>query len=225
MSLVAAHTTIALPRVFRSLPWRNDHLIFMEYVDGEDLEVAWPNLSLWRKFRVMWTIRTYIRQLRHVPLPHPHIPGPFDGSGVAFHCNGRPFTENGAGPFATYGDMVAWFQRKLLIADAYRKSNGVPPTPANVSFDHSEPLVLVHGDICMRNIRLGKDGTVWLIDWGFSGAFPPWFEYSGIMAYDDGRGTPKLWLKGSTFMAGCYKRQHVFLQRIEVALVLWAMDL
>ena len=42
-------------------------------------------------------------------------------------------------------------------------------------FDNSAPLVLTHGDRNLRNI-MGDDDRLWLVDWGWSGFYPPWFE-------------------------------------------------
>lgn len=45
-------------------------------------------------------------------------------------------------------------------------------------FDDSSLLVSVHGDLNPRNIVAGEDGRLWLqvVDWGWSGFYPPWFE-------------------------------------------------
>ena len=63
------------------------------------------------------------------------------------------------------------------------------PEPT-IFFDDSMPLVFTHDDISPYNIRLGKDGTVWLTDWESGGAYPKWFEYANMMAYDDDEGWP-----------------------------------
>ncbi|KAJ2962731.1 hypothetical protein NUW54_g14321 [Trametes sanguinea] len=44
-------------------------------------------------------------------------------------------------------------------------------------FDDSQPLVLTHGDLNLRNILVGEGGRLWLIDWGDAGFYPPWFEF------------------------------------------------
>jgi hypothetical protein len=64
-------------------------------------------------------------------------------------------------------------------------------TSIPVYFDDSDslPLVLTHEDITgsVYNVRLGIDGKVWLLDWGFACMYPQWFEYATIMAYASGR--------------------------------------
>ena len=87
------------------------------------------------------------------------------------------------------------------------------------SFDGSLPLVLTHGDIALQNVRLGYDGTVWLLDWGRSGVYPKWFEYACTMAYSDyGGRTPISWLRLALFVSGWYKTQNHFAQRLQLAL-------
>lgn len=228
MEIVSSQTTIRTPKMRRCIysETRGQHL-FVEYIDGVDLETAWPSLSLWRKLSIAWTIRGYVRQLRRVQLPRSDVPGPMDGYGDPMPCFGRCFTENGAGPFSSYDEMSAWFRRKLRIALSADDPQN-PPTPQKMAqwpFDDTMPLVLIHGDISMRNVRLDKDGNVWLIDWGFSGAYPQWFEYSGMMAYDDGRGTPRLWLWLAQFMAGRYQKQYAFFRKIEWTLVMYHTEL
>ena len=44
-------------------------------------------------------------------------------------------------------------------------------------FDDSAPLVFTHQDLNPRNIIVGEDGRLWLIDWAWAGYYPPWFEY------------------------------------------------
>ena len=44
-------------------------------------------------------------------------------------------------------------------------------------FEDSRPLVFTHNDLSMRNILLGDDWKIWLIDWAWSGYYPPWVEH------------------------------------------------
>jgi thiamine kinase-like enzyme len=43
-------------------------------------------------------------------------------------------------------------------------------------FDASYPLVLTHQDINPRNIILGDDRRLWLVDWTWSGFYPECWE-------------------------------------------------
>ncbi|KIY42887.1 kinase-like protein [Fistulina hepatica ATCC 64428] len=215
-------TTIPIPCIRRVI-YRDFYTwLVMDHVEGETLDVLWPRMSWWHRLRVVWTIRGYIRQLRRIPLPNPDIPGPFNGTGVPSKCEGFYFTEYGAGPFNSYADLVAWYDVKRQIT-AYYEPNNNAPFP---SFDASEPLTFVHGDLNMRNIIIDKDGKAWLIDFGFAGAYPPWFEYAGIVLFAGMDSVhPRSWAFFAPFMAGFYERQYRFLQRIQYAISYWALQL
>ncbi|KAJ7440797.1 kinase-like domain-containing protein [Mycena galericulata] len=188
MEIVSTHTSIPIPKVLRHVIWREQIWTFMEYIDGIDMREAWRSLALWKKLWVAWTLRCYVRQLRNVKLARPEVPGPIDWlSPTAVKCVGHYFTSMGAGPFNSYSELTAWFASKYRITLLLEKQAQVArtPDPKPYVFDDSMPLVLTHGDISITNVRLGGDGTVWLIDWGFSGVYPEWFEYAGMMAYDE----------------------------------------
>jgi len=178
MGLVATQTSIAVPRVRTHFSDGRDRYIVMEYIEGDDVSTIWPKLSIWRKLWVILTIRGYIRQLRAVPLVRPDVPGPIDGTGTPLPCVGTEFGEDDGGPFDSYDAMAQWFEHKLVVSIDIAKNlyHGNPGTTNLLRFDRSMPLVLTHGDIGMRNVRRGKDGKVWLLDWRFSGAYPEWFE-------------------------------------------------
>jgi thiamine kinase-like enzyme len=43
-------------------------------------------------------------------------------------------------------------------------------------------FILTHQDISPRNLILDKSSYVWLIDWAFTGAYPPVFEAATLTA-------------------------------------------
>lgn len=67
----------------------------LDYIPGKTLEECWPSLGLWRRLRIIWTLRGYIRQLRRIQprntLHRIAFPGPF-GSEPQM-CYGPMFTE------------------------------------------------------------------------------------------------------------------------------------
>ncbi|KZT25351.1 kinase-like protein [Neolentinus lepideus HHB14362 ss-1] len=230
MMVVASSTTIPVPRV-RKCVWRKgDVWTFMEYIEGPTLAEAWPTLSIWMKLWVAWKIRIYISQLRRLTpsLPAPHIPGPKDSTENPRRCEGQFFTDIGAGPFSSYAELSAWYSKKADLAVCLHRElcTRQDKTPSlsreELHFDDSAPLVLTHGDISLRNLILGKDGRLWLIDWGFSGVYPQWLEYAAMMAYSYKRGPePKLWFWLTPFMAGWYKPQFLYLRSLGAALMFY----
>lgn len=221
MAVVSSQTNIPVPNVRRYIHWSSSLWIFMEFIPGEDLKDIWESLSTLNKLWVAWTLRGYVAQLRAVHLASRDLPGPIDGSGSALRCIGHYFTEMGAGPFASYQEMSSWFDRKYrltlqleqLFPHITQEHSEKP-----YSFDSSMPLVLTHGDISINNIRLGPDGTLWLMDWERAGAYPEWFEYSCILAYQSDRKTPRSWLRLAPLITGAQKSKHAFLLRIIPAL-------
>ncbi|KAH9912623.1 kinase-like domain-containing protein [Epithele typhae] len=151
---IFTHTTIPVPRVRRVIRIDSEHTdaIILDRIPGRQLRRAWPTMSLWAKLRVAFILRGYIRQLHTVRNPRPGMPGPMAPGDLArfFNCRRR-------------ANMIYY---PHLFA-------GVPEE----WFDCSQPLVMTHCDLNMRNILVGDDGRLYLLDWGYSGFYPPWFEY------------------------------------------------
>ncbi|KAJ6457151.1 kinase-like domain-containing protein [Mycena vitilis] len=225
MEIVSTHTSIPVPKVLRQVIWRDQVWTFMEYIDGTDLREAWGSLVLWQKLSET-----------------SNSPGPryLDRSQTAVQCVGHYFTSIRAGPFNSYSELTAWFNSRYHITLALERQAEAArlaferqaqvartPDPKPYVFDDSMPLVLTHGDISLTNVRLGRDGTVWLIDWGFSGVYPEWFEYAGMMAYDEAHRpglTPHLWLRLVPFIAGRHHLKQTFMERIQWALEQYGME-
>lgn len=97
-------------------------------------------------------------------------PGPA-GGGL---CRGPFFTDYSAGPFKDTTEMEAWFNHKLDICKSVHQA------PIDIPPFHFTKFVLTHHDISPRNLILGQDEQVWLIDWAYSGAYPPAFESAAL---------------------------------------------
>ncbi|KZT73239.1 hypothetical protein DAEQUDRAFT_662542, partial [Daedalea quercina L-15889] len=220
---------IPVPKVRKYITWKSDMWVFMEYVPGRALEEAWSSLNIVTKLWIAWKLRDYIHQLRRVPLPEPRVPGPIDGSGEQRRCLGYYFTELDAGPFASYAKLAAWYDRRAHIAvrldHQTSQARGQPPSLSSdaLVFDNSAPLVLTHGDITLRNLILGDDGRLWLIDWGFAGVYPRWMEYATMAAYRNAS-APRLWQWLVPLAAGWYRSQLSYLQDLSGVLMLYEFE-
>lgn len=115
MTYVASRSTyIRIPKVRRLLPMREQDSmpgcyslwLVMDFIDGDVMMTAWPQMSWWNRLRTVWKMRKYVRELHRIPVPRPNVPGPFDSTGKALACSGIYFTEYGAGPFESYGAMA-----------------------------------------------------------------------------------------------------------------------
>ncbi|KAF9071471.1 kinase-like domain-containing protein, partial [Rhodocollybia butyracea] len=188
--LVRTETRIPVPFCQRYIPSSNsggDACIVMQYVEGDVLDDVWATLSIWMKFRVIITLRYYIRQLRMLPaLLRLSNPGPIGGS--PDYCESRLLTEDPPNLFESYADMVTWYGMRHRFMQKYRKM------PQNIAhFDDSRPLAIVHQDLHPRNLIMGRDGQLWVIDWGRAGVYPDWFEYGNLMMLaEESRGSGQM---------------------------------
>jgi thiamine kinase-like enzyme len=139
----------------------------MEYVEGRQLAKCWPSLNWWSKLRIAFTLRRYIRQLRQLRSSRP---GPVGDSPAL--CEGHIFYDEPRGPFPDYTSLSAFFNKMLAMS---KQGGGAHPNTED--FDDSHPLVFTHHDLSLRNVMLGDDGKIWLIDWAWSGFYPEPFEY------------------------------------------------
>ncbi|KAL1948854.1 hypothetical protein VTO73DRAFT_10660 [Trametes versicolor] len=164
------------------------------------LKHVWPTMSFFQKLRVGFILRRYIRQLRAIRHPRAAVPGPVAPGFEARVCHSHIFGARRPERAQQDVETTCW---------------KVPPEEAEARhrepFDDSQLLVLTHGDLNMRNILVEDDGRLWLIDWGTSGFYPVWFEYT-IMAYQADALDPFLendafWWRLIPFICGPYYHQ------------------
>ncbi|EPQ61146.1 kinase-like protein [Gloeophyllum trabeum ATCC 11539] len=198
LQFVWAHTSIPVPQVRRVVGTPRGALLLMEYIKGQTLDRLWPSLSSCQRFIVSWTLRGYIQQLRAASTAYPrrHIPGPMsdtpqvcEGSFWIFDCE-RP-----KGPFTTWAEFCEELNEEG------------PESLKGRRFDTSEELFLTHFDLSARNVIMGEDGRIWLIDFGRSGFYPVWFEYISMMSAAEGDEAPTSWWKHIPLVTGCYARE------------------
>ncbi|TFY60644.1 hypothetical protein EVG20_g7346 [Dentipellis fragilis] len=202
MAMALNSTSILIPRIRRTVNLGNFEGFVMDYILGQRVSDCWDRLSLWRRFRLFWTLRGYIRQLQCVVVTRKaqkdQFPGPIASEPQV--CAGFMFTEFGAGPFSSYDELSAWYQHKLEVN---RHVKGTPRE--DVSFDSSLPLVLTHLDISPNNVMIDEKSRIWLIDWDMAGLYPQWFEYLGMRIGWGFLGRWQQWILG--FTAGFFERQ------------------
>ncbi|KAB8069845.1 kinase-like domain-containing protein [Aspergillus leporis] len=182
MRYVSQHTTIRLPSLLDS--WVEvecgDNIeggeticyIVMSYIDGILVDEVWSELSNTIRCGIQKQLHDFIRQLRHLKADRP---GPI-GGGVS---QGAFFTDYGAGPFASKGEMEGWFDDRLAVCQDFGIVDAGQPGFGGL-FQH---LVMCHMDIHLRNLILDDQGKVWLIDWAFAGMYPAYFETASILRH------------------------------------------
>lgn len=178
LALIRELTTIPVPRVLQVShsgdETKGPGTVFLatEYIPGRTLDKCWHTLGFFAKARIIWTLRKYVAQLRRLKRS---TPGPLDRN-QAFE--GYYFSHQGAGPFETYESMIQWFNRRIEIGNRRSgQESGVSP------FAPSGPLVFCHQDLCLRNMLLGDDGVLYILDWEWAGFYPEWLEFAGMTRY------------------------------------------
>ncbi|OJJ83850.1 uncharacterized protein ASPGLDRAFT_47545 [Aspergillus glaucus CBS 516.65] len=143
----------------------------MDFIDGRSVEACWDELNQTERVDVVSQVASMITTLQSIPLPQ-QSPGPVGCESCS--ARGFWFTDMGTGPFRSTEELEAWFNRRLTISKQFNQApDDVPP----FQFDR---LVLTHQDIAPRNLILGLDGTVHLIDWGDAGVYPEGLEFASL---------------------------------------------
>ena len=76
-----------------------------------------------------------------------------------------------------------------------------------------------HQDLVMRNIILGKDGKIWLVDWGMSGFYPPWFEHVTMVYATERCTTSVSWNLLTPFITDPFFKHMKWMDQIGFALI------
>ncbi|TFK79930.1 kinase-like protein [Polyporus arcularius HHB13444] len=216
MTVVRQQTSIPVPEVYRFFEHESNSYLVMEYVQGESLDHCWDDLSYWERVRVSVVLRNYVAQMRRIRTPQieRQIPGPIvDDLSCPRQCETPSLGEDRAGPFPSYAHLRDWMDGRLRVSQQMSRFRYTGRT-----FDDSEPLVFTHGDLFLRNMILGDDGRLWLIDFGCAGVYPRWFEGYSMKERTLLWPQPKLWTWTRKFATGQYDEQEHYLDACQYAM-------
>lgn len=131
----------------------------MEYVQGQNLS----HLNLKMHQDIPSRVAKILAHVGQIIGPTP-IPGPIGGGEPL----GYIFGDDGAKTvFTSIEDMNAYMNNRLQY-----RNDSINLTPY--------ALVLYHGNIRRRNLILERDGSLCLVDWGYYGLYPRFFELATI---------------------------------------------
>ncbi|KAK4861265.1 hypothetical protein LT330_004181 [Penicillium expansum] len=174
LSLLASKPSTRVPRVHRSFQVKDDTQYFgtcgyivMDFIQSQPLDKCWASLPLSTQGEIASQIAEMIKEMQSIELLQP---GPIGGG----PCRGLFFTDYSAGPFMDTAEMEGWFNHKLDICKSVHKA------PEDTPPFHFTKFVITHHDISPRNLVVDQHGRVWLIDWAYSGAYPPVFESAAL---------------------------------------------
>ena len=111
--------------------------------------------------------------------------------------------------------MSAWFTSRLAVSRRFKRANPNFAAP----FDSSLPLVFTHFDLSPRSLILDERNKLWVTDFRFSGFYPQWFEYAGVLPTWRNVGNVKHCKWIAAFVAGNYWKQNLFLVNVD-----WAVN-
>ncbi|KAF8645897.1 hypothetical protein AX16_007501 [Volvariella volvacea WC 439] len=203
--LVRQHTCIPVPFHQRCIipekAYHKKHLV-MQYVEGVTVETLWESMSWWMRFQVALMIRYYVHQLCFLPAQlNLSRPGPV-GDYEDLYCAGRLFSDSCPPErFGSYSSLAFYYDECLYVQKWSKKAlddNIVP-------FDRSRPLAVVHQDLHLSNLMLGKDGQLWVLDWSMAGVYPDWFEYGNMAIYARSPELPSSWKLFIPWMFGKFE--------------------
>lgn len=184
MQLARDKTTAPVPRVLKTIIPDSDReygIIFMDHVDGQPLDEAWPSLSSADKQTTLAQLRDYMRQIRQVR-------GPFIGAVDGSVCNDQLFAnrEHAYGPYPDEDAFRAGIAQSLRACDANAFTQLAINLVNAMPMSDDNRFVLTHGDLVPRNILVREGGhVVAIVDWEMAGFYPEYWEYAKAHFFAD----------------------------------------
>ncbi|KAF5652422.1 hypothetical protein F25303_3299 [Fusarium sp. NRRL 25303] len=128
------------------------HFIVIDYIKGSMVDKSWQSLDTTAKETVAQQVVDVIDKMQSTILNHMPV-GPIERSQDA-KFQGPWFTDYGAGPFNTLGELEDWCNHKIDVGIMVKQLK--PETPR---FEF-KGIVLTHQDLALRNLILDKDMKV-----------------------------------------------------------------
>ncbi|KAG8410761.1 hypothetical protein J3458_016858 [Metarhizium acridum] len=186
MLFVRETCDISVPQVF-ALYSRIDpsgakvSYIVMEYIRGKSLDSRWDTMSAADKSNTSQQLRLMFDKLRSIPSPG------------YFGCIGRRpmeecmfWTLEEDSVDAISGPFDSETQLNNALVEKYLYNSGMPSKAKFyrrvlplVLYDHAS--VFSHGDFQRKNVLVGDDGNLSLVDWESAGWYPSYWEYALAM--------------------------------------------
>ncbi|KAF5557710.1 kinase-like (PK-like) [Fusarium napiforme] len=148
------------------------HFIVMDYVQGLSIDKTWQSFDTSTKEAVAQQVADVIEKMQSTILNDMPV-GPI-GRAQDAKFQGPWFTDYGAGPFDTLGELEDWCNHKIDVCVMVKQ---LPPDTTRFKF---QDIVLTHQDLALRNLVLDEDMKVWVIDWGCAGVYPRGFEQAAL---------------------------------------------
>jgi hypothetical protein len=138
------------------------HFIVMDYIPRPAINKIWQSYDIATKETVAQQVADVIKKMQTTVLNHMPI-GP-TGRLQDAKFQGPWFTDYGAGPFDTLGELEDWCNHKIDVCVMVKQ---LPPGTPRFEF---KDIVLTHQDLAPRNLVFDKDMKLWVLDWGCAGS-------------------------------------------------------
>jgi aminoglycoside phosphotransferase (APT) family kinase protein len=169
---VAAHTSIPVPKVYKTHQYRGHMYMELEFIQGTDLSEVWSQgtISPEQKRAIMHQIGGYIKELRALTPPKEN----FVASAELKEVFDRRIGQEPIGPFNSHDD----FHTILRCRVPLNKSLHLFGELVKERHEQKYKTCFTHADLQLRNIiqRGGKVAAI--IDWGNAGWYPEYWEYT-----------------------------------------------
>lgn len=169
------HTTIPVPKVHRVHTSSRGRLyIEMEYVKGDKLQSLWNKpgkLSDDQKRDIIAGVQDAVTQMRSLTPPKPGVVASASTREGVFDLRIGPEL---AGPFDSTEEFNSFLRGGILLKYSERSFG------ADVVESHSRhhETRFTHADLAPRNI-IARDGKIAaIVDWGFAGWYPEYWEFT-----------------------------------------------
>ncbi|KAL1888327.1 hypothetical protein Cpir12675_006216 [Ceratocystis pirilliformis] len=174
---VRKHNTISVPKVYRTYPASKGRIyIEMDLVEGVNLAELWLKMGLAddTKAAIMADLHDAVAQLRSLPPPTQQdiVASASAKEGLS---DGRIEPET-FGPFASH-DAFHTFLRGGIPIETTQKTCG--DSVFQVHSRHYKTH-FTHADLVPRNIIISNGRIAAIVDWGFAGWYPEYWEYTKI---------------------------------------------
>lgn len=201
MLYVAEKTSIPVPKLYAAYAYGPidrsaekygsvyDIYIFMEFIEGEDLQKSWEKLSDLEKEKISVDLKQYIAELRAIPsagyIGSVHN-GPVTDVILEYSTTSRGesvpaqmlpsmfLSKTFQGPFKNQDDF------NTTLAETYvaNRKGVVGPYIRGMLNVQKHSIVFTHGDFRPANIIV-KDGHVAaILDWEMAGWYPEYWEFA-----------------------------------------------
>jgi len=170
---------IRVPAIRRTLTTSDtrESCIIMNRVRGALLEDCWAEVGWITTVRVAFQLRKFVRRMRSVT-------SPTAGGLATGECNSQYLDDflqlpRNATPADVQSFICFWLQYSRKKGRTYPNLEGyrlhkhlIPPRPTH--------FVFTHQDLTPRNLIIDGKQNLWIIDWGYGGYYPEYFEYVGM---------------------------------------------